>query len=55
MKQNINIFDDFDEFRTKKRKVLKNMKSKRVSFSELDYDEPTLSQKKYKNVDYKKY
>jgi hypothetical protein len=55
MKQNINIFDDFGEFQTKKRKSTKNLKTKRVSFSELDYDDNFSSNKKYKNVDYKKY
>ena len=39
MKQNINIFDDLGEFKTKKNKLNKNMRTKRVSFSELDYDD----------------
>lgn len=55
MKQNINIFDDFGEFPSKKQRLNKKIKTKRISFSELNYDEPssTVSYKKYRNVNQK--
>lgn len=57
MKNNINLFsDDFNDFQAKKTKIVKNVKSKQISFNELDYDDSFKpSKKKYKNVDYKRY
>lgn len=56
MKQNINFLaEEFNDFQPK-RKLDKNKKSKQVSFSELDYDDPFKpTKKKNKYVDLKRY
>lgn len=55
MKKNSNIFsDDFSDFQPKKMKTSKGIKSKQISFSELDYDD-SYQKKRYKNDKYKIY
>lgn len=54
MKKNQNLYsDDFNEFYPTKKKIFKNVKSKQISFNELDYDNSYQpSKKKPKNVNY---